>query len=304
MVDVVLIKKLREASGAGMLDCKKALAENGDNYEDAMDWLRKKGIASASKKGGRSASDGLVGISISGNAAAIVEVNSETDFVARNDKFQQLVGQISSVAATIAPSANITAAKIGDQTVAEVVIDSISTIGENIIVRRFSKLEIEGGFITSYIHNSSAPSLGKIGVLIAIKSSQESEASVALAKQLAMHIAASRPVAVSSSEVSVDLVNKEKEIFSDQAKASGKPDNIIEKMVEGRIRKLFEEITLLEQVFVIDGKAKVHEVIAAFNKENNSDFEVKEFVRYELGEGVEKSEGNFADEVNSMVSES
>ena len=302
MVDVATIKKLREASGAGMLDCKKALVENGGDYEEAMDWLRKKGIASASKKGGRSASEGLVGVTISGKQAAIVEVNSETDFVAKNDKFKNLVAQISEVAVSFS-DVNITEAKLGDgKTIAESVIEAISTIGENIVVRRFAKLEVENGFIASYIHNAATDSLGKIGVIISIKSQQNNEASNLLARQIAMHIAASRPVSVSAEGVSQDLINKEKEIFSEQAKASGKPENIIEKMVEGRIRKFFEEITLLDQIFVLDGKAKVKDIISAFNKENNCDFEVKEFVRYELGEGVEKEEKNFADEVNSMVS--
>lgn len=307
MVDASKIKQLREATGAGILDCKKALTENAGDFDQAIDWLRKKGIASASKKSGRVASDGLIGLLTSDSRAAIIEVNSETDFVAKSEKFQQLVLNVLDLALSSSSDsldALLKQSFANGKTVPEAVVEAISTIGENLIIRRVASLSADKGFVASYIHNAVSDKLGKIGVLISINSSKKSEATENFTRQLAMHIAASKPVAVSPSEVSDDLISKEKEIFTDQARASGKPDNIIEKMVEGRIRKYYEEVAFLEQAFVIDGKTKVKDAIAAFNKENDCDLSINSFVRFELGEGIEKEEQDFAAEVNSIVKSS
>lgn len=306
MVSIQDVKNLREMTGAGMMDCKKALAETEGDVELAVEWLRKKGISQAAKKNSRTASDGLLGVMVSGNKAAVIEVNSETDFVARNEQFQQLVKTIliNAIAnGNDLDSLNNSVLPNG-QKVSDYVVDSIGTIGENIVIRRTASLEAQNGFISSYIHNAVDDSLGKIAVLIQVETSRADDEAKQFAKQVAMHIAAARPVALNSNEVDPTLIAKEKEIFSEQARASGKPENIIEKMVEGRIRKFYEEVVLLEQAFVLDGKTRVLDAIADFNKVNNSDFKITSFVRYELGEGVEKEESNFADEVNAMSASS
>lgn len=302
MIKIEDVKKLRESTGAGMMDCKKALGETDGDYELAVEWLRKKGIASAAKKNTRTASDGLLGVVINDKGAAIVEVNSETDFVARNEKFQTLVKDL----LINAVDCNSDIEKLNEsvlpsgQKVNDYILESIGSMGENIVVRRLASLKSDSHHINSYIHNAIDTNLGKIAVLIKLKVSNETDEVSQFSKQLAMHIAAARPVSVKSSDVPSDLVEKEKEIFSEQARSSGKPDNIIEKMVEGRIRKFFEEVVFLDQAFVIDGKTKVSDAIIQFNKENNSDIEVVDFVRFELGEGIEKEETNFAEEVSSL----
>ncbi|MBT4922563.1 MAG: elongation factor Ts [Rickettsiales bacterium] len=303
MVKIENVKNLREMTGAGMMDCKKALVETDGDTELAVEWLRKKGIAQAAKKNTRSASEGLLGVLANASKAAIVEINSETDFVARNEQFQKLVRTVLGNAIESGDdleSLNASSLPSG-QKVSDYVVESIGSIGENIIIRRSVSFESEGGYIASYIHNAIDGDLGKIAVLVKLKVSDVTEGVKQLGKQIAMHVAATRPVSVSSKDVSPELISGEKAIFSEQAKASGKPENIIEKMVEGRIRKFFEEVVLLDQAFVIDGKTKVSDAINEFNKSNNSDIEVVDFVRYELGEGVEKEESNFADEVNAMA---
>ena len=309
MVKVSDIKSLREMTGAGMMDCKKALLENDGKLDKACDWLRKKGIAQAAKKGSRIASEGLVAQQILNNQAVILELNSETDFVAKNDKFRELAQQILD---TVISNNNIT--DINEvmnlkltQTgvnIADEITNVVSIIGENIQLRRFKKIDNNNGFISSYMHSSVADNLGKIGVIVSINCDNVNEEANILAKQIAMHIAASKPIAVSKEEVPDEIITKEKEIFTDQSKASGKPENIIEKMVEGRIRKYYDEIVLLEQPFVIDGKTKVKDLIEDFSKKNNCIFKIKEFVRYELGEGVEKKEDNFVEEANLMATSS
>ncbi|MBL6785199.1 MAG: elongation factor Ts [Rickettsiales bacterium] len=302
MVKIQDVKKLREITGAGMMDCKKALAETNGDSELAIEWLRKKGIASAAKKNTRTASEGLLGVKVGKQGAAIIEVNSETDFVARNEQFQELVTTVLDNAIDNGESVE----KLNESTlsngqkISDYIVESIGSIGENIVVRRVFKMESNNSYICSYIHNAINSSLGKIVVLVKLKVSDANEAVQQFGKQLAMHVAAARPVSVNSNDVPSDLVEKEKEIFAEQAKASGKPDNIIEKMVQGRIRKFFEEVVFLDQAFVIDGKTKVSDAVSSFNKENNSDIEVLDFVRYELGEGIEKEENDFASEVNSL----
>lgn len=294
------IKDLREATGAGMMDCKKALNETNGDIEAAKDWLREKGIAKASKKAGRVAAEGLVGVAIEGNKGAIIELNSETDFVAKNEQFQELVKGFSQVALNINGDINAldnaTCPTTGKKPT-EVLTDAIATIGENLSLRRMAALEVDEGMITSYIHNAQAPNMGKIGVIIALKSSGDTAKLEALGKQLAMHIAAAKPVALTRDEVPTEELDRERKIFTEQARNSGKPDNIIEKMVEGRIRKFYEEVVLPEQVFVIDGKTKVEEIVAQTAKEIGADIEIAGYVQYTLGEGIDKKEENFADEV-------
>ena len=297
------IKKLREETGAGMMDCKTALNENNGDYDKSVEWLRKKGIAQAAKKTSRSAQEGVIGISVDNNVASIIEVNSETDFVAKNEQFLDLVAKILPISHQNGENIDQlnNAVLENGLTIKDYVTESIGKIGENIVLRRVKTLKSDQGFMSSYIHNSITKDLGKIGVLLAVKDSSPNDDSRLLAKQISMHIAASKPLALESKDVDSKLVEKEKEIFSEQAKASGKPDNIIEKMVEGRIRKFYEEVTLLNQNFVMDGKTKIDDLITEFNKKNNSDFQLLDFVRFELGEGLEKEENNFADEVKSIV---
>lgn len=282
------------------MDCKKALNETNGDIEAAKDWLREKGIAKASKKAGRVAAEGLVGVAIEGNKGAIIELNSETDFVAKNEQFQELVKGFSQVALNINGDINAldnaTCPTTGKKPT-EVLTDAIATIGENLSLRRMAALEVDEGMITSYIHNAQAPNMGKIGVIIALKSSGDTAKLEALGKQLAMHIAAAKPVALTRDEVPTEELDRERKIFTEQARNSGKPDNIIEKMVEGRIRKFYEEVVLPEQVFVIDGKTKVEEIVAQTAKEIGADIEIAGYVQYTLGEGIDKKEENFADEV-------
>lgn len=295
-----MIKQLRETTGAGMMDCKKALTENNGNVEEAIDWLRKKGLAAAAKKAGRVAAEGLVAVKTEGTKGAIIELNSETDFVARNEKFQDLVAAIVDVAlengkdidSLKAAAFPGTGRNVGDE-----VANAVGTIGENMTLRRSNRLEVSKGVIASYIHNAVAPNMGKIGILLAIESEGDAAKLEALGKQLSMHIAAARPEALTKEDVSNEMLDRERAVFKDQALASGKPENVIEKMVEGRIRKFYEEIVLLEQLFVVDGKTKVSDVVAAAEKEIGKPVKLTGFARFQLGEGVEKEEKDFAAEV-------
>ena len=295
MADLSLIKKLRETTGCGIADCNKALAENKDDFEKSVDWLRKKGLASASKKAGRVASEGLVAVCINGNKSTIIEVNSETDFVARNDKFQQFVGKVAKEALNY-----------GDDIVKfqadkdEEVKTQIGVIGENINIRRISSLHINKGLIVSYIHNLIANDMGKIAVLIGFESVASHEKLNEIGKQIAMHIAAAKPDSLNIEAVEPTKLAREVDVLKEQARASGKPESIIEKMMEGRIRKYYEEVVLLEQAFVMDDKVKIKDVVAKFSKENG-ETTISGFKLYILGEGLEKKENNFAQEVASMT---
>lgn len=303
MVSVSDIKQLREITGAGMMDCKKALLESNGIVEDACDWLRKKGISQAAKKGSRVASEGVIAQKSVGNSAVVLELNSETDFVAKNEHFIALSQNVLSTISMADKIDNVSELVIPEtsNTIDDEITNAIGSIGENIKLRRYKKLRNDSGFISSYIHASTSTNLGKIGVLVSVECDDVGEKAQNLARQIAMHIAASKPVSVDQSNVPQDDLNKEKEIFTEQARSSGKPEEIILKMVEGRIRKYYEEVVLLEQPFVIDGKTKVKDVIAEFSKENSINFVVKEFVRYELGEGIDKKEEDFAAEVSSIV---
>ena len=295
MADLSLIKKLREATGCGIADCNKALAENKDDFEKSVDWLRKKGLASASKKAGRVASEGLVAVCIDGNKSTIIEVNSETDFVARNEKFQQFVGKVAKEALNYGDDiAKFQADKD------EEVKTQIGVIGENINIRRISSLHINKGLIVSYIHNAIANDMGKIAVLIAFESVASNEKLHEIGKQIAMHIAAAKPDSLNIEAVEPAKLAREIDVLKEQARASGKPESIIEKMMEGRIRKYYEEVVLLEQAFVMDDKVKIKDLVAKFSKENG-ETTISGFKLYILGEGLEKKENNFAQEVASMT---
>ncbi|NDF12966.1 MAG: elongation factor Ts [Proteobacteria bacterium] len=302
MTDIspAVIKDLREKTGAGMMDCKKALAETKGNFEEAIDWLRKKGMAASAKKAGRTAAEGLIGIFSQGTKAAIIELNAETDFVSRNDKFQGLVQAIAEHA--LAAKGDINALndfvcpKAGKK-VSEVVAETVGTIGENLVLRRSDYVEVKDGVVSTYLHSAVNDKLGKIGVLVGLESTGDKAKLNVIGKQLAMHIAAARPESVSTDALDKNLIERERQIFSEQARASGKPDNIIEKMVDGRIRKFYEEVVLLEQPFIIDGKTKVSEVLKAAEKDVGAPIKVTRFARFALGEGIEKQASNFAEEV-------
>ena len=301
-ITAALVKELREKSGAGMMDCKKALQENNGDLEAAVDWLRTKGLAKAAKKAGRVAAEGLVAVAASedGKKAVLVEVNSETDFVARNETFQDLVKSISEIALSVGgdfdalKAAQVPSAGVG---VEEHMTNMVATIGENLSVRRSSGLEVGNGFVASYIHNQVVPGQGKIGVLVALESTGDQSELDALGKQIAMHIAATNPLALDKDGVSSDVVEKERAVLMEQARESGKPENIIEKMVEGRIRKFYEDVALLSQTFVVDGETKIEKVLQNAEGAVGAPVAIKQFLRFELGEGIEKKEEDFAAEV-------
>jgi elongation factor Ts len=304
-ITAAMVKELREKTGAGMMDCKNALSENNGDMEASIDWLRAKGISKAEKKSGRVASEGLVGVASSGNRAAVVEVNSETDFVARNDQFQDIVKRIAKTTlGTNGKVEAVTGAPIegGTKSVGETLTDAIATIGENIGLRRTAILSADNGVVASYIHNSVGEGLGKIGVLVALESVGNKDALNAIGRQVAMHVAATNPLAATREEVPADIAEREKAIFSEQARESGKPEAIIEKMVEGRMRKFYEESVLLSQIFVIDGENTVEKALKNAETDAGAPIRLKGFVRMALGEGIEKAEtGDFATEVAAMA---
>ncbi len=303
MADLALIKKLRETTGCGIADCNKALAENGDDFEKSIDWLRKKGLSAAGKKSGRVTSEGAVAVVIDGNKASVVEVNSETDFVARNQKFQDFTSTIAKMALNFGNDVEkLKAATFAgsSHSVDEEVKNQIGVIGENINIRRIAGLEVVNGSVVSYIHNAIANNIGKIAVLIALESQAAKEAQEEFGRKVAMHIAAAKPDALSIESVDPAKLNRESEIFKDQARASGKPESIIEKMIEGRIRKYYEEVVLMEQLFVMDDKVKVKDLVSQFSKEHG-ETKITGFKLFILGEGIEKKENDFAAEVASMT---
>ncbi|HTV68845.1 MAG TPA: translation elongation factor Ts [Rhizobiaceae bacterium] len=298
-----MVKELRELTGAGMMDCKAALAETNGDMEAAVDWLRAKGISKADKKAGRTAAEGLIGIDGGVREAAVVEVNSETDFVARNDAFQQIVRNVSKTALAYGETEAVAHAKYpgSDKTVAEVIKDAVGTIGENMSFRRSTKLSVSQGAVATYIHNAVADNLGKLGVLVAIETTGNAEAAKAFARQVAMHVAATNPLALTAEEVDPKAVEREKAIFSEQARASGKSENIIEKMVEGRLRKFYEEVVLLKQAFVMNPDTTVEKALKDAEKDIGAPAKITKFVRYALGEGIEKETTDFAAEVAAAV---
>ena len=293
------VKELRERTGAGMMDCKKALGETNGDMEAAIDWLRTKGLAAAAKKAGRTAAEGLVGVAVQGNRGAVVEVNSETDFVAKNETFQEFVRTVSELALTASPTVEgLLAANWPEGgTVEQKLTSNIATIGENQSLRRAAVLQVNEGVVVSYVHNAAAPGLGKIGVLVALTSDGDKGKLEALGKQLAMHIAAANPQALRGEDLDPSLVERERGIAMEKASESGKPANIVEKMVDGAIAKFRKENALLSQLFVMDNKTKVEDVVNAEAKNAGAPIELTAYVRFQLGEGIEKKETDFAAEV-------
>ncbi|MCC0035568.1 MAG: elongation factor Ts [Hoeflea sp.] len=303
-ITAAMVKELRDKTGAGMMDCKKALGETDGNMEAAIDWLRAKGIAKADKKSGRTAAEGLIAVASEGNSAVVVEVNSETDFVARNDAFQDLARSIASVAMSTDGSADAVSAATVPSTgksVTDTVKDAIAHIGENMNFRRSAKLSVDNGIVATYVHNAVADGLGKLGVIVAVKSTGNKDALAAIGRQVAMHIAATNPLALTSDDVDPAVADRERNVFIEQARESGKPDAIIEKMVEGRMRKFYEEVALLSQAFVMNPDQTVGEAVKAAAAEAGAPVEVSGFVRFQLGEGIDKEESDFAAEVAAAV---
>jgi elongation factor Ts len=299
-----LVKQLRDQTGAGMMDCKTALTETGGDLEHATDWLRKKGLAAAAKKAGRLTSEGLIGLEVELRRGALVEVNSETDFVARNETFQKLVRTVAALALRAGGDLEaLLRLPVPDsgRSVADEITRAISVIGENINLRRTAAVEVDEGVVGSYVHGALAPGLGKIGVLIGLHSAGDAEQLAALGKQLAMHIAAARPQAVSIDRLDPAMVERERAIYAEQARASGKPDSIIDKMVDGRMRKYHEEVVLLEQMFVIDTSLKVKDAIDRLAETLGSSIAVTGFVRFALGEGLAPKPVNLAAEVAQLA---
>jgi elongation factor Ts len=293
------VKELRERTGAGMMDCKKALAEAKGDMEAAVDWLRAKGLAAAAKKAGRTAAEGLVGVAVEGHRGAVVEVNSETDFVAKNELFQDFVRNVANLALEHGTDIDVLGAAPYPTggTVLEALTDNIAKIGENQSLRRAAVLEVGEGAVVPYVHNQAASGLGKIGVLVALEGAAPSETLIALGKQIAMHVAAAHPLALSAEDLPAELIERERGIALEKAKESGKPQNIVEKMVEGGIAKFRKDNALLSQLFVMDNKTPVADVVAAAAKDAGAAIELKGFVRYQLGEGIEKKQDDFAAEV-------
>ena len=298
------VKTLRDITGAGMMDCKKALQENDGNIEASQDWLRTKGLAAAAKKAGRVAADGLIAVSCDGKVGAVVEVNAETDFVARNEQFQGFSSTVASIAATA--GGDIEAIKTADypetgRNVADELTQMISTIGENMSLRRAGVLEASEGVVASYVHAAIAPGLGKIGVIVALNSAGDGEKLAGLGKQFAMHIAAAAPQSVSVDDLDPEMVARERAVLREQAKESGKSDEIIDKMVDGRLRKFYQDVVLGEQTWVIDGETRVSKVLSQAADDVGAPISVAGFVRFALGEGIEKEEEDFAAEVAAQV---
>lgn len=304
-ITAAMVKELRETTSAGMLDCKKALTETNGDMEQAIDWLRKKGLASAAKKASRIAAEGLVAVAVDGNKGAVVEVNSETDFVAKNEIFQEYVEDAAQVAlmykGEVCDMKTFQCPKV-HKSFEERLTDMIAKIGENMNLRRAKMIEVKDGVVASYIHNAARPNVGKIGVLVALESTGDKTKLAELGKHIAMHVAASAPQFLDIASVDPAAVEHEKSIFAEQAKASGKPVNIIEKMVEGRVKKYYDEVVLEEQAYIMDPDKKVKDVIAAAAKELGTDIKLKEFVCFRLGEGLQKKEEDFAAEVAAQLS--
>ena len=294
------IKELREKSGAGMMDCKKALTETGGNMEEAIDWLRKQGLSAVAKKSSRVAAEGLIGVTIKNNSGAMVEINSETDFVARNESFQNFVKTCSTL--VLSSKNDIEALQKlpfpnSDRTVNEELANNIATIGENMNIRRVEFLEVSEGILVSYVHNNVADGLGRLGVLVALESKAEKNNLLETGKQVAMHIAATSPKSLNVEDLDPQIVEREREVLIDQAMASGKPKEIAEKMVQGRMNKFYQEVVLNEQVFVVDGETKIKDLIKKLSSDINYDVKIKGFKILKLGDGIDVGESNFAADV-------
>jgi len=299
-ISATSVKELRDKTGAGMMDCKAALTETGGNMEAAVDWLRAKGLAKAAKKAGRVAAEGLIGVASKGSEAVVVEVNSETDFVARNPQFQDLVKSVADVAlATTGATDAVKAAAFpgADRTVENEIQEAVATIGEHITLRRSEKLSVSDGVVASYVHGAVAPNLGKIGVLVALNSTGDKAKLEQIGRQVAMHIAAANPLALNVSELDPVVVSRERGVYAEQARESGKPESIIEKMVDGRMRKFYEESVLVAQKFIMNPDISVEAALKAAEADVGAPIELAAFRMFKLGDGIEKAESDFAAEV-------
>ena len=301
-ISAAMVKELRESTGAGMMDCKAALTETAGNMQEAQDWLRKKGLSKAAKKAGRIAAEGLIGAMISGNKGVVVEVNSETDFVARNEQFQGLVKMVAQVALRVgADVETIKAAKVGEFTVETAISDAIATIGENMTLRRAASLEVANGVVASYIHGAVIDNAGKMGVLVALESTGKADELAALGRQLAMHVAATNPQALDPAGLDPETVKREKDVLADKYRQQGKPENVIEKIIESGLKTYYKEVCLLEQAFIHDDKGKsVAQAVKEAEGRVGAPVKIAGFVRYALGEGIEKQETDFAAEVAAV----
>jgi len=303
-ITAALVKELRDKTGAGMMDCKRALAENNGEIEASVDWLRTKGLAAAAKKAGRVAAEGLIGVATAEKAGAVVEVNSETDFVARNELFQTFVRSVAALA--VAADRDVEALKTAsfagnDKTVEAELTDLIGRVGENMVLRRVKRLAVGQGHVASYVHNTVSPGLGKIGVLVALESAASEAVLAPLGRQLAMHVAAANPFYLDTGSVPAGDLDREREVLRQQALESGKAEAIVDRMVEGRLRKFYEESVLLDQVYVIDGESRVGKVVEAAAKEAGTPITIAAFVRFALGEGIDRPTTDFAAEVGAQL---
>ncbi|WP_316175317.1 MULTISPECIES: translation elongation factor Ts [unclassified Bradyrhizobium] len=297
-ITAAMVKDLRESTGAGMMDCKAALTETGGDLQAAQDWLRKKGLSKAAKKAGRVAAEGLIGALTAGNKGVLVEVNSETDFVARNEHFQGLVKMIAQVALDAgADIEKIKAAKVGSITVEAAIADSIATIGENQTLRRAAALTVNQGVVSSYVHGAVIEGAGKMGVIVALESSGKTDELAHLGRQLAMHVAAANPQAIDPTGLDPELVKREKDVLADKYRQQGKPENVIEKIVESGLKTFYKEVCLLEQAFIHDSGKSVAQALKEAEGKVGGPIKIAGFVRYALGEGIEKEESDFAAEV-------
>ncbi len=296
-----MVKKLRESTGVGMMDAKKALVENDGDMDKAVDWLRTQGLAKAAKKSGRTAAEGLVCVKTDGKVGAVIEVNSETDFVSRNEEFQKFVNKVGEVAKTVNSIEELVNADLDGQSVSQSLTNLIATIGEHMTLRRMDKLSVSEGQVVGYVHSALADGLGKIGVLVALESNADADVLQSLGKQIAMHVAAANPQFLGKDDVDADTLERERAVLKEQAIASGKPAEIAEKMVEGRIRKFYEEICLMEQSFIMDTDKTVAQAIEAAAKDAGTPIKLTAFARVQLGEGIEKEEEDFAAEVAAVV---
>ena len=297
-ITAAMVKDLRETTGAGMMDCKAALTETAGDMQAAQDWLRKKGLSKAAKKAGRVAAEGLIGAVTAATKGVLVEVNSETDFVARNGQFQGLVKMIAQVALDVGPDVEkIRAAKVGNVTVETAIADAIATIGENMTLRRAASLEVGKGVVSSYVHNSVIEGAGKMGVIVGLEATGKTDELAHLGRQLAMHVAAANPLALDPAGLDPELIKREKDVLADKYRQQGKPENVIEKIVESGLKTYYKEVCLLEQAFIHDSGKSVAQAIKEAEGKIGAPVKIAGFVRYALGEGIEKQESDFAAEV-------